>query len=312
MNGYRVRPVKNFQEWEACFKAVEQPHLMQASAYGEAKKRAAHWHIKRLVFERCGTPVAICQVLEKRVAGLRVAARINRGPLFMNSAPTYEDKENVYRLLRKPWRFLVGGPLFIAPALAASEENYHLLAQLGFKDRKITGWCSSRIDLVPDENIIRGGFAPSWRNRLKSSLNFGLQLQASTSIEDVQWMVAKHEENMQEKNFPGPSNAFLSALHATQPCDFVVLKAVLDGSAVAGIVIVRYGLTAECFVGWFGPEGRKVNCGNFLYWNAILQMKKAGCRWIDVGGYSSPEKFGYFKQNMRGEEYQLIGEWMTY
>lgn len=310
--GYHIRPVPDEQQWEECFNAIEQPHLMQSHPYGEAKKLAQHWHVDRYLFDRSGTPVAICQVLEKRLAGLRIAARINRGPLFLDGSPSQEAKENVLRLVRDQWRMFRGGPLLIAPALEMSDENKSILARLGFKDRKKYCHCSSLIDLRPDEGEMRKRLASNWRNHLKLSEKSGLRLRSSNSPESVEWMLDRHAYNMRSKNFQGPSQALLRALYQARPADFLVLQAVFDDEPVAGIILARCGRKAEYYIGWFGPAGRKFNCGNFLCWNAALKMKEAGCTWLDLGGYTSNDKFGHFKRGMRGMEYKLIGEWVGY
>lgn len=311
--GYHLRAVKDSSEWEAFFDAIPYPHLMQAWPYGEAKKRAAHWHVRRLVFERENTPVAICQILEIRAIGLRVASRINRGPMFLDPDPSHEVKENVYRLLRAQSRVTSGGPLLIAPALPATEENQSILDDLGFRRRKNTGWCSSRIDLHQDESVLRARLARNWRNQLRKSQSAGIVLQAMSNPELMQFMLEMHTRNMAEKNFVGPKVELIKALYQAKPADFLVLKATLDDEPIAALAVVGFGVSAECYVGWFGAaRGRQVSVGNFIYWEAILAMKKAGRRWLDLGGYYSSDKFGHFKLGMGGTEYKLIGEYLVY
>ncbi len=311
-SGYQIRPVAGQLEWDACFSSIHRPHLMQSWAYGQAKKNVASWCTQRYVFEKAGRPVAICQVLEKRLAGLRVVARINRGPLFLEEQPCFEAKENVFRLLRKKWRFPTGGPLLIAPALPLSEENDSLLSAAGFRKRKPAPWCSSLIDLGMDEATLRARLTSTWRNRLKQSQRAGLVLNASNSTEAVNWLLAKHQENMQVKHFKGPKTSLVNALYEARPSDITILSATLDERVVGGMLIARFGVTAEYYIGWFGaPEGRKANCGNFLYWSAAMEMQKAGFRWLDLGGYYSNDTFGHFKQGMGGTEYKLIGEWCS-
>lgn len=310
---YQLRAVADSPAWETLFAEIDQPHLMQSWAYGEAKQAAANWHVRRYLIERAGSLVAICQVLEKRIAGLRVAARINRGPLFMDAQPAATLRENVYHLLRRRWHFSTGGPLLIAPALLLSEENHQILLQTGFRPRKANPWCSARIDLAADDATLRARLSSTWRNRLRHSMRSGLRLQTSTAIEDVRWMLRMHEENMKLKNFIGPRAALVLALYQARPADFFVLSALLDATPVAGMVITRFGRAAEYYLGWFGhPDGRKANSGNFLYWHAALEMQKAGCKWLDLGGYYSSDKFGHFKQGMGGAEYKLAGEWFCW
>src|SRR4051812_49583166 len=84
----QARRLEGRSEWDALFQRAEQPHLTQAWLYGEAKRASAGWGVTRLVFERAGKPLAICQVLEKRVLRLPLLHPINRGPLFLGGAPS--------------------------------------------------------------------------------------------------------------------------------------------------------------------------------------------------------------------------------
>lgn len=307
-----MRTVRDVREWDEYFNQIQQPHLTQAHVYGEAKRHAAYWHVDRYVFERFDAPVAICQVMEKRLAGMRIVSRINRGPLFLDASPSPEVKASVFRLLRNRWRIVQGGPLLIAPALEMSEENRNILVELGFKEWKTHYHCSSLIDLGLEESEIKKRLAPTWRNRLNSSCRSGLEFRSSSAAESIEWMLDRHAENMRFRNFQGPRTAFVKALYKARPADIAVLQAVLNNEPVAGMLFIRYGQKAEYYIGWFGELGRKFNSGNFLYWNAAVEMKKAGCRWLDLGGYSSAEKYGRFKKGMRGTEYKLIGEWLCY
>jgi hypothetical protein len=309
---YSVRSAYDGLEWQACFQAIGKPNLMQSYAYGEAKNTTEHWCINRLIFEHAGTPVSVCQILEKRIAGIRLLSRINRGPLFLDENPSYAIKDNVFRLLRDKWNYFTGGVLLIAPALAPSAENRTILLQNGFKERKGAGWHSALIDLHPEPHEMEKALSSQWRNRLKAARRCGLELESSRSANSVQWLLEMHNLNMQTKGFRGPSNALITALHAANPNDFVVLTALHQGQPLAVMGMARFGATAEYYIGWFGEAGRKFNAGNFLYWNAVLEMKKAGCRWFDLGGYSSSGNFTRFKQGMRGIEYKLIGEWVAF
>ena len=312
-SSYTLNAVADPLAWDRQLAEICQPHLMQSWAYGEAKQRAANWHVRRFTIEKAGSVVAICQVLEKRIAGLRVAARINRGPLFIEAQPSAQVRGNVYHLLRRTWHFSTGGPLLIAPALLLSDENREILLQTGFRQRKGNPWCSARIDLASDEATLRARLSATWRNRLRQSMRSGLRLQISTGLEEVHWMLRRHDENMRLKNFVGPQAPLILALYHARPGDFIILSALLDGTPVAGMVITQFGRTAEYYLGWFGhPDGRKANSGNFLYWHAALEMQKAGQKWLDLGGYYSSDKFGHFKQGMGGSEYKLAGEWFCW
>lgn len=312
LHSYQVRAVRSAAEWAEYFNAAPHPHLMQAYSYGEAKQAAAPWHAERVVFEQGKTPVAICQALQFRIAGLPLATRINRGPIFLDAAPSVSVREEVMGLVRRRWRTGRGGPLLIAPALEASEETSALMTGAGFRPvEKRTGWRSALMDLSLPEDEIRQRVASVWRNRLKAALNSGLEARISNDERTLEWMLDRHAENQREKGFVGPSRKLLCALYQANPDDFQIVQAVHAGQVVGGMALVKFGSVMEYYVGWFGEAGRKHNVGNFLYWHSMRAARNAGARWFDLGGFPTDEKFGQFKKNMRGTEYRLTHEWLA-
>lgn len=307
----RIRPVVDREEWDALYASLPAPHLPQCWAYGEAK-RAEGWDVDRLLFESAGQPLALCQVLVKRVLGLPVAARINRGPQFLVPASAIEQRCEVYKALRRRWRIGRRGLLLLAPGLEDGEAQHRLMRQAGFRPRGVAGWCSAVLDLRRDDAALRAGLAANWRNHLKVSERGGLVFDMSTSEDARAWMLARHAEHMAEKGFSGTSVVFLQALQRQAPGDFFVCRALLEGEPVAGMIVVRFARSAEYFVGWYGPEARRSKAGNFLLWNAAQAMREQGCERFDLGGYSSSDGYGRFKQDMRGGEYRLLEEWMCF
>jgi hypothetical protein len=318
-----VTRVTDAAQWEALFSRVEHPHMVQTWAYGEARQAAGGgwdtrryvldaggWRPRRLVFERGDEPVAICQLFDKSLAGLRWASRLNRGPLFLDDAPGDDVVRDVYGALARR-RGRGCEVLVLAPALAAGPENRRLLAELGFRDRGKRGWRSFRVDLRLDEEQLRKNLSHRWRNRLKAAERSDLTLKVSQSWEDVEWLIARHVQNMRDKGFAGPSPALIRAFCQAAPDDFVVVQARLGDGAVAGALVHRFGGGAEFSVGWFGQEGRKVHVGNFLYWRTALELQRRGCAWLDLGGYEASAGYGSFKASMGAAPYELLNEWLA-
>jgi len=306
-----IRQVSEAAEWEALFSRVDHPHLVQSWAYGEAKQASGGWLARRRVFEIEGEPVAICQILDKSLAGIRWASRLNRGPLFLNVDAGEDVIRDVYGALRRGWRHL-HGVLLLAPALNADPDNYRMMTEIGFRDRHVAGWRSACLDLRLDEDQLRKNLTHNWRNRLAGAERAGLELRISNSSQDVEWIVDRHVENMREQDFVGPKPALVRALFRAAPDNSTVVQARLGDQPVGGLVAYRFGDTAEAYIGWFGREGRKANVGNLLYWRAILEMRTQGCRCFDLGGYSRDDKYGHFKRNMNGMEYELLNEWLAF
>ncbi|WP_374244473.1 lipid II:glycine glycyltransferase FemX [Zoogloea sp.] len=311
VNDCLLRPARGRDEWDGLFARLPAPAIVQAWAYGEAKA-AGGWRVERLVFERGGQPVAICQVLVKRVLGLALAARINRGPQFLASRPVADEVRAVYAALRKRWRFGRRGLLVLAPGLAESDEHRQWLREAGFIPRRAAGWCSAVLDLTEDAAVLRRRLASTWRTQLNGAERAGLVFEVSGAEADFEWMLARHQENMRDKGFAGTSPDFLRALWERAPADVFVCRVLHDGEPLAGMLVFRFARSAEYFVGWFGPEARRKKAGNFLMWNALLSMQARGCERFDLGGYSSSDGYGRFKQGLRGSEYRLLEEWVAF
>ncbi len=306
-----VTEIHDASRWDALLGLAERPHLTQTFAYGAAKA-TQNWTLVRVCLSIGDVPIALCQVLEKRILGIRVVSRINRGPVMLEANPSNERVLAAYRAIRQRWGHWYSGPLSIAPALTQSDENAALLRQAGFVFRGRKGWWSGRIDLSRPLDAIKAGFASTFRNRLRKTLESELTLHVASDIDTVDWMIARHVENMREKGFAAVDGSFLANLRATAPQDYIVFQAMLGGKPVAGMSVVRFGDIAEYHTGWFGPEGRDANAGNFLMWSIMAEMKARGCTAFDIGGLYEGHGYTQFKRGMKPQEYQLAGEWVAF
>ena len=65
---------------------------------------------------------------------------------------------------------------------------------------------------------------------------------------------------------------------------------------------------------WAGPAtpAAAANAHNLLFWNAVIEMKAAGCRALDLGGYTTSEKYGAYKRGMKGTRVPAAGEWLAF
>lgn len=308
-------------EWDALFSRAHHPHLVQSWPYGEAKERAADhrthrvvdaggWRARRAVFTRGDEPVAICQFLDKTVAGIPCAARLNRGPLFIDATPDEDLVKSVYGAIkgRRQRRCVC---LVLAPALPANDANAHLLRELGFRPQKKGGWLSTRVDIAMTQDELRANLTSKWRNRLKAAEKSELTFREYQAPEGIEWIVDRHVANMHDKGFEGPAPALLTALYEAAPDSLLVFQAQLHDEPVGGMLVYRFARGAEYYVGWMSTEGKRFNVGNYLYWNIALELQRRGCEWIDLGG-QRPGATEQFKRGLRGTEYQLLNEWLVY
>lgn len=305
-----IRLVTARAEWDSLLAAAPVPHLPQSFAFG-AGKAASGWQVTRVAFEKNGETRALVTVLQLRRMGLTLVNRINRGPIFLGT-PDDELVVAVYRAVRERWGRIWTAPLSIAPALPAGEHSDALLRRAGYRLRQRLSWQSGRIDLRVGEDTLWAQVISTFRNRVRKAEKEGATLRVSEDAETFEWMIKRHSENMAEKGFSGPSPALLRALRATAPESVLVFQLVGEGGPVAGMSVVRFGTHAEYHVGWFGPEGRKLNAGNFLMWQVMCDLHRRGVETFDVGGLRSGDGYTRFKRTMCPAEYQLAGEWISF
>lgn len=315
--GTRAAPVEIVDvvergEWDLLMGALPFPHLPQSWAYAEAKAATGPWSPRRVAFRQRGRILAIATVLHLRVLGVTVLNRVNRGPIFVDADPGEADQRAVIGALRhwfgRWWR----GALMLAPALTEQASSNKLLRDLGFRRWNPRGWRSGRIDLTRSEVEIWTGLGSAFRNRSRTARRAGATVRVADDAATYDWMIAHHLENMRDKGFRAVSAGFLRTLRDTLPEGGVsVFQLLVDGEAVAGMSVVRFGDDCEYHVGWFGAEGRRLNAGNALMWAVITEMKRRGCTRFDLGGMLDGSGYTQFKRSMRPAEYALAGDWLS-
>ena len=184
----------------------------------------------------------------------------------------------------------------------------------GFTKRNEDSQASILIDLRKDEEHLRKNLNGKWRNQLKKSENTGLRLKLGNSNELHNWIIQKYEKLMVEKSFSGPNIELYKRLYEFDKDNSIIFQAIYNNSVVAGILLSKFD-SACCYeIGWNSIEGRKMNANNFLLWNAIVKMKKQGYPLFDLGGINEEltPTITKFKRGLGGDEYNLVGEWISF
>ncbi|MDQ7822528.1 MAG: peptidoglycan bridge formation glycyltransferase FemA/FemB family protein [Candidatus Eremiobacteraeota bacterium] len=303
------------EEWNSFLEGMEHTSLTQSWAYGEAKAECEKWKVLRGIIKRGKQSIAIFQALQKKIPLIGTLIRINRGPLMIDANITHFDLYGVFMVLKK-WPVFKGAFLLIVPELYDEPESGVMLTLLNYIRLRENVWHSSLLDLSREEKELRSSLKGKWRNQLAASERSGIVLKISYSSEDFEWLLTNHNILMKEKRYQGPSDELLRSLREkmVQKDDFVMLIALNNNLPAAGIVMIKHGLTCTYLLGWNGPEGRAIHANNYLLWNAIVEMKRRGCKWLDLGGLDekSTPHITRFKRGVGGMEYKLAGEYIGF
>jgi len=298
-------------KWNELLKNIGQSNLLQSWAYGEAKLKTESWHVKRLVFKRSEVPLAIVQVLEKRIAGLIKIGRVNRGPLFFPKTSA-SDKMEVFGELIRFGNVFQGKILTIAPELALTGANLVAVISNRIHNFNPRGWTSVWIDLRPEMEQLRSNLSGKWRNKLVVAEKNNLNVEIGSDPDLVRWMVERYEENMHLKDFDGIRLPVLEELYRNSMPDspLIICRARFNDEYIGGLCIACHGTAATYLVGWTGPEGRNLKANHLLLWTAITNLRDNGITWLDLGGVDEETTPGIteFKYGMGGTIYELVGE----
>ena len=317
-NKWIVENIKDYVEWSYYVNKCSKKSLTQSWSYGEAKQEAEKWVVKRyLVLNKRKIPISIFQVLIKKIPLIGGIARINKGPLLIKNESNNTSKlcissiQALTKELKKERIFMTQ----IAPLIEPSKEVQIGLHNLGYRKTNHPPQDSGLISLIEDEDLIMSRFHKTWRYDLRKGLKIVDVKIDSNGYKFFDLLIEFYNKQQNDKKFVGTSNQMLAALMANQSdkfkCNILVAYAKNSDKALGVILSIQHDDFSEYVVGVSNEEGRKNNANSVLLWNVMLEAKKNGALWFDVGGLNDKTLDGIarFKKRMNPIKYSLTGEW---
>jgi lipid II:glycine glycyltransferase (peptidoglycan interpeptide bridge formation enzyme) len=291
---------------------VEHSNLLQAWEYGEAKAKSERWDVKRWVYSIGGIDVAISQVLERRVLGIKIS-RLSRGPLLLNSA-NVTQVNSVLKAVIHEFSWVKLRILSMSPEIYIGSEARVTEGIAGLWRISTVGADSSFLNLDQDLGKLRINLDSKWRNQLRLSEHSGIRVVCSSKHNDFLWFETIYDLIQKEKEFYGIPGSLFGNIWR----EFLLTKSAYlfigeyEGSNIAAVLLVTHGKSATYLAGWNGPKGRKLNANNLLLWEAASQLKSWGFSRFDLGGIDKlhTPTISKFKAGMGGENYKSIGEFI--
>lgn len=303
---------KGKEKYQNVNSRIEFGNIPQEWDYGDVKGRAESWKAERAIIkDQDGYAVGIVQMLKKRKGMITIFVRVNRGPLLISDYDNIENKLMVMELIRKKVPHPI--PIIYAPNIEFTGENLAFATSYGWKQWNLFGFSSGMIDLQAEQGDIRKSFEKHWRNRLAYAERDNPEIK--TDLNRFEEILDLYEQSQTEKHFVGiPRNVLQGLLHLKDsPLQLMYLTNKEDEIIAFDIFYMtnNFGLY---LVGWNGSEGRKRYLNNLLFYNAAKKFRERGIRWLDLGGidYIETEENARFKDGMRPQHYQLLGEFIKF
>lgn len=295
------------EDWDALLAAAGRSALEQSWAYGEAVARRHGWRPRRLTAGDPAAPTALAQILERPLLGPLAFARLLRGPVMRGADA---DLPGLYGGLRAAYRLRRGRALFWMPELPDGEASRATMRRCGLR-RSVTGYTTAWLDLGRDEAALRAGLHGKWRNALVAAEAGGLEVVGPEDgdPDGLEWLLARHDEQRRARRFVAPDGLFYRLLAEaagdTRACHY---QARLEGAPLSAALFLRHGACATYAVGWSGAEGRRAKAQTLALWRGLLDLKRRGVRWLDLGGLTpAAPGVARFKLGLGAEPVRLAG-----
>ena len=321
---YLVKEV-NYSDWKENFQNCQKTNMLQCWQYGNAKVETSKWNVVRfLIMNEDGNAVALAQALSMTLPLIGGIARMNRGPLLIKRSESGQDSKDIFNIItalldefkKRRW-WLVQ----IAPEINDSELAAKLRKNLGLKKLVVTSYASGLLNLQKDEKKLLMGLKKKWRYCLRKGQNLGLIVNTIVGNNvELEALLNRYKALQKDNDFVGLTDSLIISManQVAEDWQFTLFIANHKSSSdikdyLGMLVSIHHGDTSTYLIGITSDEGRDLQVNYVLLWQAILDAKKHGCKWFDIGGMDATTSRGiaHFKKGVQSDPYYLIGEWRS-
>lgn len=261
--------------------------------------------VLRVIARRGSEPVALAQVVERRLMSFARVAMLIRGPVWLAPALRDELEAELLGALRSRLGRAV---------LLWSPERPEIGDRLWGLRRVMTGYSTIWVDLSRPREAVRAGLHGKWRNMLRRAEEGSLRIHRARQGPLLDWLLAASERHRQRVGYRGPTPDFVRRLGEPGPGGSAqaTLLALEGSEPVAGIVLQRHGRSATYLLAGTTPRGRALRAHHLLLWRGIELLQDEGVTALDLGGVDTVRAPGLarFKLGLGGEVATLAGTFL--
>lgn len=277
--------------------------LQQSWSYGEALRLSGVPVHRAVMRDAEGRPIGCFQLAERRLFGPIGAGFLLRGPVWLDERSGQAHEVEMLAAIRSR----LGRRMLVWAPEAASTHTRRSV---------ITGYSTSWLDLEPGQEALRRRLASDWRCCLRQAETSSLVVRRLANSHAIAWLLDRNEAHRRTVGYRGPTRRFLHLLaHAAQEArELLLLLAFERAEPIAGIMVLRHGLSATYEVGYVAPRGRELRATHVLLWQAVASLIRKRVRWLDLGGIATDRSPGIarFKLGMGGEVTTLPGTFLVH
>jgi lipid II:glycine glycyltransferase (peptidoglycan interpeptide bridge formation enzyme) len=285
-----ITAITSQHDWDGALLNLPQPHVLQSWAWGETMAQTG-WRARRLLWQLDGQPVAAAALLIRRLkARLPVAVGyIPKGPtLNWSDAGLVEAVlERIEAEARRAGAIFVKIDPDVRADIPTGEAVIAALARRGWRPsgEQIQYRNTVISDLTPSEDDLLAAMKPKWRYNIRLAERKGVIVRGGTAG-DLPAFYAMYAETGGRDGFLVRPFDYYRTIWGRFLADNLghVLLAEVEGKAVAGLFLFRFGPSAWYFYGASTSQGRDLMPNHALQWAAMRWAKAVGCTRYDWWG----------------------------
>ncbi|MEP2640228.1 GNAT family N-acetyltransferase [Roseobacter sp.] len=188
------------------------------------------------------------------------------------------------------------------------------LNQIGALPLVSPNWVAT-LDLTPDTDSLMAAQHQKWRNRLRHAQGQNLRITRQNLPDDPDhWLLQADQSQQRAQGYRAWPAALTQAYARANRSHAKLFTAFYGREPVAGIVILRHGLSTSYHIGHTRPSGRVMSAHNLLIWSAILWAKSKDLQTLELGTLDSEDASGLarFKLGTGAVARPLGGTWLRW
>ncbi len=238
--------------------------MQQRWEYG-ATHAALGGQVHRAVIYQNGDPVALCQSICRKLAGLLNTSLATRGPLWL--APC--DHARALALIRRTSPM----PHPRAQLFTASDQALRLIPMM-------TPTTNAQLSLPVAMEFLHG----KWRNSLKKAQTSGLRVRhIACPTKTLMTLLEVDQKQQGAKSYRALPAAFTLKWQQINPEALRLITVSISGCTIATALFILHGNTATYHIAHTTSAGRKLSAGRLALWRAFNDFTAQGLRQIDLG-----------------------------
>ena len=268
--------------WDEFVASVDGDVLSQSTSWARVKASGYEAHVVALT--EGGKVVAGCQLLSRSVGPLRLAYAPN-GPLFTEGRADLIPA--MLRAVGDTAKRLRLNALVLHPASVVVElESALEAAGFGPAPVSISTPATVLVDLSPDPEALLAGMSSSRRRNIRKAERAGVVVRRGRR-DELSVFQALHASTAERQGFTAMTMSYLQQQAEILPGIFEIYFAELDGEPLAAASITRFGDRAVFKLAGLSDDkdATKARPSDYLHWRIMLDVKEAGSRYYDFGGF---------------------------